>query len=160
MKKERNALLKRSSTIILRIALASLGLAVLALCVCVLPVGIREAAPYRPIFLMMYVSAVPFYIALYQAWKLLQAIDKDTAFAATSIQALRAIKWCAIVISTLYALSTPLLYHLADIDDAPGVLALGLVIIFAAVVVATFGAVLQVLLERAVTLKSENDLTV
>lgn len=54
----------------------------------------------------------------------------------------------------------PLFYIVAEADDAPGLIIIGLVIIFAATVVAVFAAVLQKLLKNAIAIKSENDLTI
>lgn len=76
------------------------------------------------------------------------------------MRALRNIKNCAIAISGLYALGMPLFYLVADKDDAPGIIAIGMIIIFASIVIAVFAAVLQKLLKEAIDIKSENDLTV
>ncbi|MNC71843.1 hypothetical protein D3C75_1228060 [compost metagenome] len=54
----------------------------------------------------------------------------------------------------------PLFYLMAEKDDAPGIIVIGLVIIFASMVIAVFAAVLQKLLKEAIELKLENDLTV
>ena len=54
----------------------------------------------------------------------------------------------------------PLFYLFAEIDDAPGVIFIGLVVPFASMVIAVFAAVLQRLLQEAIDIKSENDLTV
>ncbi|HOX41738.1 MAG TPA: DUF2975 domain-containing protein, partial [bacterium] len=77
-----------------------------------------------------------------------------------SVKALKNIKYCGIAIGLLYIASVPFLFVIADGDDAPGVFAIGLVIIFASIVVTTFAAVLQKLLHDAIDFKSENDLTV
>ncbi|EUJ36458.1 hypothetical protein PWEIH_13330 [Listeria weihenstephanensis FSL R9-0317] len=49
---------------------------------------------------------------------------------------------------------------LADKTDAPGIMIIGLILTFASIVIATFAAVLQRLLQEAISIKSENDLTV
>ena len=146
----------------MRAVVLILGAAVLALCVFVLPAVIGEISMdgYDPILLGMYVPAIPFFIALYQAWKLLSYIDKNKAFSDLSVKALKNIKYCAITISALYAAGIPYIFYVADKDDAPGVAAMGLVIIFASVVIAAFAALLQKLLQNAIEIKSENDLTV
>lgn len=142
--------------------MAFLGLAVLALCVFLLPLGIinDETGGYRYILLGLYVPAVPFFIALFQTFKLLHYIDHNEAFSDLSVSALKNIKYCAIAISTLFAAGMPYIFVVADRDDAPGVILLGLVIVFASVVIAVFATVLQRLLADALALKSENDLTV
>lgn len=87
-------------------------------------------------------------------------LDKNNAFSELSVRALKIIKYCAFTISILYTASLPFLYFIADEDDAPGLIVIGLVIIFASIVVAVFAAVLQKLLNNAIDIKSENDLTV
>lgn len=160
--------MKRGSTLFLKTVVILMGIPVFALCVIWLPMitrGIVENYPkweyvQYPVYVVMYASAVAFYIALYHTWKLLTYIDTNKAFSELSVTALKSIKHCAITISGLYVLNLPLLYILAEIDDAPGLILLGLIVIFASVVIAVFAAVLQRLLQEAIHIKSENDLTV
>lgn len=139
-----------------------IGAGVLTLCIFVLPrvIGSIDLGGYDPILIGMYVPAIPFFIALHQALKLLGFIDKNTAFSPLSVTALKNIKYCAITISGLYAAGMPYIFYVADKDDAPGVVAIGFVIIFASFVIAVFAALLQKLLQKAIDIKSENDLTV
>jgi hypothetical protein len=152
----------RGPTILLKAVIVLIGIAVLALCAILLPWGIvsTKVGNYRPILFGMYVPAIPFYIGLYQALKLLDYIDRNKAFSILSVKALGTIKYCAYIISALYAAGMPYIYYVADQDDAPGVVAIGLVIVGASFVVATAAAVFQRLLQNAVDIKSENDLTV
>ncbi|MCY7797326.1 DUF2975 domain-containing protein, partial [Bacillus spizizenii] len=83
------------------------------------------------VFVFLYVTAIPFYFALYQAFKLLSYIDKNKAFSNISVKALKNIKYCAVIISILFAAGMPFFYLMAEIDDAPGIIVIGLVIIFA-----------------------------
>ncbi|PTY82637.1 DUF2975 domain-containing protein, partial [Heyndrickxia sporothermodurans] len=112
------------------------------------------------VFIAFYASVIPFYFALYQAFKLLRYIDKNNAFSQNSVKSLEKIKYCAITISCLHILVLPLFYLFADKDDEPGVVIIGLVVPFASMVIAVFAAVLQKLLKEAIDIKSENDLTV
>lgn len=160
--------MKQGSTYFLRAVIFALGLGVLALCVFALPhlwrVGSEEfPIASRALFLIMiclYLTAIPFFIALWQALKLLSYIDKNKAFSELSVKTLRNIKYCAIAISGLYSANVPLLYPIADADDAPGLIIIGAAIACAPVVIAVFAAVLERLLQSAIDLKSENDLTV
>ncbi len=154
--------MKRQSTIFLRIVLGLIGATVLVLCVYVLPrtIGSIDLGGYDPILLGMYIPALPFFVALYQAWKLLDYIDQNKAFSTYSVGALKIIKFCGIIIAALYAAGMPWIFKVANKDDAPGVVAIGLVIIFASIVIATFAGVLKQLMQDALELKSENDLTV
>ena len=154
--------MKRGSTLFLKAVVVLMGLAVLAVCVFALPVAIKsgEAGGYTPILLGLYLPTIPFFIALYMALKLLGYIDENRAFSDLSVNVLKNIKYCGVAISAMFVLGLPYIFITAERDDAPGVIVLALVIIFASIAVATFAAVLQKLLRDALAIKSENDLTV
>lgn len=160
--------MKRGSTLFLKIAVILIGIPVLALYIFLVPEIASFAAELYPdfaymkhlVFVDFYATAIPFYFALYQAFKLLSYIDKNKAFSELSVKALKNIKYCAITISSLFVLGMPLFYIMAEIDDAPGIILIGMVMIFASMVIAVFAAVLQRLLQEAIHIKSENDLTV
>lgn len=154
--------MKRGSTLFLKFVIVLTGIAAFAVCIFVLPraIGPIDASGYDPILLSMYVTVVPFFIVLYQGLKLLNYIDKNTAFSESSVKALKYIKYCASLDSLLYAVGMPYIFYVADKDDAPGAVLIGLVFVVAPLVVAVFAAVLQKLLQNAIDIKSENDLTV
>jgi uncharacterized membrane protein YuzA (DUF378 family) len=163
--------MKRSSTLFLKLAVILMGIPVLALGIFVLPqianVAFGEAANGSKLAYMvfgiltvMYVSVIPFYVGLYQAFKLLSFIDKNNAFSQISVWALKKIKYCAIIISGLYVVILPFIFIIAEWDDAPGLVLIGVVIVGASMVIAVFAAVLQRLLQEAINIKTENDLTV
>jgi hypothetical protein len=154
--------MKKSSTLFLKLIISLIGILVLVLCIFVLPriIGPIELGGYDPILIGLYITAIPFFIALYQTLKLLNYIDQDKAFSVLSVKALSNIKYCAFAISAMYAGGMPYIFYVADKDDAPGVVALGLIIILASVVISVFAAVLQKLLQNAIDIKAENDLTV
>ncbi|MFS0774865.1 DUF2975 domain-containing protein [Neobacillus sp. 3P2-tot-E-2] len=158
--------MKQGTTLFLKLAVILIGLPVLALGIFGVPwlaknpVNPDYAHMLYPIVLGMYISAIPFYMALYQAFKLLGYIDKNEAFSEKSVKALNKIKKCAITMSILFVLIIPFVYLVADLDDAPGLIIIGMVPIFASIVISVFAAVLQRLLQQAIDIKSENDLTV
>ncbi len=154
--------MKKGSTLFLRGTIFIIGAGVLALCVTVLPMGLMtdKTGGYAPIIVGMYIAAIPFFIALYQSFKLLGLIDKGTAFSLLAVEALKVIKYCAAIISCLYVLGMPYIFIVADKDDAPGVVAIALVIIFASAVIGVFAALLEKLLQNVIEIKSENELTV
>ncbi|WP_425435904.1 DUF2975 domain-containing protein [Oceanobacillus senegalensis] len=115
---------------------------------------------YFGILFVMYISTILFYIALYQAFKLLSYIDKNRAFSEIFVRALKKIKHCAILISCLYVVGLPLVYLIEEWDDAPSLIIVGMVSVFASIVIAVFAAVLHKLLQEAIDIKSENGLTV
>jgi uncharacterized membrane protein len=158
--------MKQSSTIFLKIAVFLMGIPVLALSIFgVIQLTNNPASPeYRtilyPAVSIILVSIIPFFIALYQAFRLLNYIDKNKAFSIISVKALNKIKHCAITISALYVFMMPFVYMVAEKDDAPGLIIIGTIPIFASMVIAIFAAVLRKLLQEAIDIKSENELTV
>lgn len=119
-----------------------------------------EERDYLPIFTVLYFSAVPFLYGLYQSFKLLTLIDKNKAFSKLAISSLNRIKFSSLGISAIFTIDLPFIFKIADADDAPGLMLFALIIIFATFIVATFAAVLQKLLQNALEIKSENELTV
>ncbi|MFS0574790.1 DUF2975 domain-containing protein [Sporosarcina sp. 179-K 3D1 HS] len=160
--------MKQGSTLFLKTAVILMGIPILALCVFFVPGIANYSAELYPdqsyikyfVFIDLYAAAIPYYIALYQAFKLLSYIDKNIAFSDLSVTALKNIKYCGIAISLLFMAGLPLFYLIAERDDAPGLIVIAMVIAFASLVIAVFAAVLQKLLQEAIQIKSENDLTV
>ncbi|MFB5192356.1 DUF2975 domain-containing protein [Alicyclobacillus fastidiosus] len=160
--------MKQISTLFLKLAVILIGIPVLALCIFLVPRIGNFAGELYPdivyikslVLIDMYAAAIPFYFALYQAFKLLSYIDKNQALSELSVKSLKNIKYGAIAISTLYLLGMPIYYLMAERVDPPSFIPMGLVIIFASMVIAVFAAVLQRLLQEAIHIKSENDLTV
>lgn len=158
--------MKQGTTLFLKLAVMFIGIPILALCIFGVywvvnnPVDSNYIYIIYPILTSIYVSAIPFYIALYMAFRLLNYIDDNNAFSLLSVKALKNIKRCAITISGLYVIIMPFIYLLADKGDAPGLIIIGMIPIFASIVIAVFAAVLERLLKEAIDIKSENDLTV
>ena len=158
--------MERGTTLFLKVTVFLIGIPILALCIFWLPWIANEIAEHYPSFLLypaligLYGSAIAYFAALYQAFRLLSLIDKNNAFSDLAVRGLKNIKYCAITISILNVAVLPLLFLIAQEDDAPGLAAIGLVIPFASIVIAVFAAVLQKLLKNAIDIKSENDLTV
>lgn len=158
--------MKNVSTLFLRIVIALGGLFVLAFIVLVgsevIPEFIEQTPSwfFMPVLGALFLSALPFYFVLFQTFKLLHYIDTNQAFSKLSVKALKLIKYAATVMAVLYAVILPLLYVAAQADDAPGLLAFGIVLTGTAIVVATFASVLQLVLQSAIAIKKENDLTV
>lgn len=163
--------MKRGSTMFLKLAVILMGIPVLAMCIFLLPQiageaneaiekGSQLAYVVYGLLIVMYISVIPFYMALYQSFNLLSFIDKNQAFSDLSVRALKKIKTYALIISGLYVLALPFVYIMAEVDDAPGLIIVGMIPIFASMVIAVFAAVLQRLLKEAIDIKEENDLIV
>lgn len=160
--------MKRLSTLFLKIAIITIVLGVTTFCIFVLPTVWREVQPNFPsysyavyaVLIALYAAALPFYIACYNAWKLLKYINKGDTFTTKSVKTVRNIALSAGIICAIYIFALPFFYIWGDLDDAPGLIVIGMVLVGAPMIVAVFGFLLQKLLGEATELKSENELTV
>jgi len=109
----------------------------------------------------LYIASITFFTALYQAFKLLTYIGQNKVFTVEAVQTLKKIKYCGIVLCgfIFFAGLYIKIFHSKE-DDPAGFLALCFVTTFASIVVATAAAIFQKLLQSAVDMKTENDLTV
>jgi len=109
----------------------------------------------------IYLASIPFFVALYEAYKLLGLIGENKVFSRDSVKALMTIKYCAIILSISIVMAGLYIriFH-AEGDDPAGFIPLGTEATFISVVFATAVAVAEKLLQKAVDIKSENDLTV
>ncbi|MFQ3544476.1 DUF2975 domain-containing protein [Halobacillus rhizosphaerae] len=160
--------MKRGTTLFLKIAVILIGIPILAVCLFLVPKIGSFAGELYPdmaylkwlVLIDMYAAAIPFYFALYQAFKLLSYIDHNQAFSQVSVRALKNINICALTISALYLIGMPLYYLMQQKVDPPGITVIAFIIIFSSIVIAVFASVLQRLLQDAIQTKEENDLTV
>lgn len=158
--------MERVSTWFLKLTLLVFAIPIAAACIWGLPRLASDLNEHYegwavwPAIIGLYGAAIPYFMALYQAYKLLNYIDKNIAFSELSVAALKTIKYCAITISGLLVTIMPLMYVLADDEDAPGLILIGMAFVFAPLVIAFFAAVLQKLLKQAIDIQSENDLTI
>jgi hypothetical protein len=78
-----------------------------------------------------------------------------------SVRALRIIKFCALITATLILGAEAYIFiFVRGTDDVAGGVMMGAFIIFVSAVIATAAAVFERILQNAVDIKSENDLTV
>ena len=160
--------MKRSSTIFLQAVIVLIGIAALAFLLWEPHLEGRNAhaTPFEiyfkdPFLAFVYVASIPFFLALYQAFKVLGYAGQNKVFSPAAVKALRAIKFCAIaiicfvVVSVLFMpLSGP------DDEDGPQGVVMRILITFGSIVIATAAAMFERILQNAVDIKSENDLTV
>ncbi|GLX66816.1 DUF2975 domain-containing protein [Paenibacillus glycanilyticus] len=157
--------MKHASVLFLQLTVFLMGLPALAACV-IGVIGLLQNNPdqfpgkMHPTDIGFFVAVIPYFIALFQAYRLLGYIDKSIAFSELSVQALKKIKICGYSISLIFLVMEPVLYVEAMQEDAPGLIVLGLAVVFASFIIAVFAALLARLLHNAIQLQSENDLTV
>ncbi len=114
-----------------------------------------------PFILYGYVASIAFFVALYKAFRLLGYIGQNKVFSSSSVKTLKSIKYCAIILS-IFIVAAGLyirIFHNKD-DDPAGFLAICIVTTFACVVVATAAGIFEKMLQNALDMKSENDLTI
>ncbi len=158
--------MKRSSTLVLKIVILLIALGVLAGLLWFPQTEGRAAhldllSIYAdPFILYGYVAAIPFFIGLYQAFTLLNLIDANKAFSRRAVTTLKNMKLASLSLFVFIGLAVIYIRFLARGDDPAGPTMLGFCLALAFGVIATAAGVLQKLLQKAVMLKSENDLTV
>jgi hypothetical protein len=158
--------MKRGSTIFLQVVIVLLGVGVLALLLWEpnlegrnVNATLFEIYFKDPFLAYAYIGSIPFFVALYQAFKLLGYIRRNEIFSQRSVRALRTIKYCALAIIGFVAVSVIFMIF-GDRDDRPAGVFMRILITFPSIVVAIAAAVFERILQNAEDIKSENDLTV
>ncbi len=114
-----------------------------------------------PFLAYAYLASIAFFVALFQAFTLLGYIGQNKVFSLDSVRALRTIKRCAMALVAMIGGAVAYIFiAVRGKDDIAGGVAMGLLLIFVSAVIGTAAAVFERLLQTAVDMKSENDLTV
>lgn len=113
-----------------------------------------------PFIIYIYLASIPFFVGLYHAFNLLNFIDANKVFSQVAVNALKNMKIASLSLIGFIALAELYIRFFAHGDDPAGPTAFGIFASFAAIVIAAAAAVFQKLLQNAVDIKSENDLTV
>lgn len=159
--------MKRGSILFLQTLIVLVGLAVLAICIFVLPgMASRDAAAnpdtsylQYPFLIVSYLMASLFLFSIFQAFRLLTYVGANIAFSEHAVRALKVIRLCTLVVIGLVVAGT-LFVAFALEGDRAGAIALGLYATIAASGLGAFVAVLTRLVKNAADLKTEHDLTV
>lgn len=158
--------MKRSSTIFLQVVTVLIGIGALAFLIWEPHVEGRNKHAtvfemyFKDSFLaFVYIGSIPFFAALYQAFKVLGYAEQNKIFSQVAVKALRTIKYCAIAIIGFVVVSVVFMVF-SDPDDRPAGVFMRILITFPSIVVATAAAMFERILQNAMEIKSENDLTV
>lgn len=158
--------MKSGATLFLRAVLVLIGIGALAFLVVEPHFEGRNAhatlfAIYfkDPFLAYLYVASIPFFVGLYQAFKVLGYAGRNKEFLPSAVRSVRTIKYCAIALIGFVA-GAEVFIMFGNSDDRAGGVFMGVLILFASLVVATAMTVLERALQNAVDMKSENDLTV
>jgi len=159
-------LMKRSSTAFLQVVIVLIGIAALALLLWEPQVeGVNAHRTHLEIYFkdpflaFIYIGSIPFFVALYQAFKVLGYAGQNKVFSQAAVKSLRIIKFCALAIIGFVAVSVIFMIN-GDRDDRPAGLFMRVLVTFPSIVVAAAAAMFERVLQNAVDIKSENDLTV
>ena len=160
--------MKRGSTIFLQVVIVLVGIGALALMLWEPHLEGRNAHATTfeiyfkdPFLAYAYLASIAFFVALFQAFTLLGYIGQNKVFSLHSVRALRTIKYCAITLVAMIGAAVAYLFvAVRGEDDIAGGVAIGVFMMFISVVIGTAAAVFERLLQNAVDIKSENDLTV
>jgi hypothetical protein len=161
--------MKKGSTIFLQAVIVLIGIVVLAAMLWEphlegrnVHATLFEIYFNDPFLAFVYMGSIPFFVALYQAVKVLGYVGKKRTFSQGTVKALRTIKYCALVTAGAIVAADAFLMIAARSgnDDPAGAVMLGIIATFASIVIATAAAVFERVLQSAVDIKSENDLTV
>ena len=110
-----------------------------------------------PFLALVYIGSVPFFIALYQAIRVLQYAGQNTIFSPGAVKALRTIKYCALAIIGFVVVAEIFIMLNHGSDDPAGGVFIGVLITFGSIVIATAAAMFERILQSALEIKSEND---
>ena len=156
----------RRSSIFLQVVIVLIGIGVLALLLWEPQIEGRNAHATLfeiyfkdPFLAYAYIASIPFFVSLYQAFKVLGYAGQNKVFSQAAVKALRIIKYCAISIIGFVAVGE-IFIMLGNSDDRAGGVFMGILITFGSVVIATAAALFERVLQNAVDIKSGNDLKV
>jgi len=158
--------MKKGSTIFLQVVIVLIGIGALALLLWEPQIeGANAHATlfeiyFNPFIALVYIGSIPFFVALYQAVKVLGYAGQNKVFSQTAVNALRTIKYCAIAIIGFVVVEEIFIMLSYGSDDPAGGVFMGILITFGSIVIVTAAAMFERILQNAVDIKSENDLTV
>ena len=113
-----------------------------------------------PFLALVYVGSIPFFVALFQAFRVLGYAGQDKIFSPAAVTALRTIKYCALATIGFVVVEEVIIMLSHGNDDAAGGVFIGVLITLGSIVIAAAAAMFERILQNAVDIKSEHDLTV
>ena len=139
--------MKSSSALFLQVAIVLIGIGVLALMLWEPHIEGRNAHATTfeiyfkdPFLAYVYVGSTPFFVALYRAFGLFGHVRQDGAFSQVTVDALRAIKRCAMATLGFVAGGVVFIILFGDKDDRPAGVFMSLLVTVALSIIATAAA--------------------
>ena len=143
--------MKRGATIFLQVVIVLLGAGLLALLLWEPQVEGRNVHATQfeiyfkdPFLAYIYLAFVPFFIGLYQAFKIVGYARRNEIFFPHSVRALRIIKYCAMTTALFIVGAEAYIFiFVRGTDDVAGGVMMGAFIIFVSAIIATIAAVFE-----------------
>lgn len=139
--------MKRSSAYFLQVVLVLIGISALAFLLWEPHIEGRNARATLfeiyfkdPFLAYVYLGSIPFFVALYRAFGLFGRAGQNGAFSQVSVDALRAINRCALVLMGFVAGGVVIILLTGDKEDRPAGIFMSLLVTLAAGVMATAAA--------------------
>src|SRR5947207_11010024 len=127
--------MKKSSTVFLQVVIVLIGIGTVALLLWEPHIEGRnvhatlfEIYFKDPFLALVYLGSIPFFVALYQAFKVLGYAGQNKVFSPTAVKALRTIKFCAIAIIGFVVVEEIFIMLNHGNDDAAGGVFMGILI--------------------------------
>lgn len=159
-------MLRRSSAAFLQGVLTLIGFGALAFLLWEPHIEGRNATAtvievyfYDPFLAYAYVASIPFFVGLYHGFQFLGHAGKSQVFSPAAVISLRTIKRCSIAMIGFVAVGEMFIL-MNDSEDRAGGVFMGVMIAFCSIIVATASAMFEHILQKAVDLKTECELTV
>ncbi len=152
--------IKKGAATFLQVVIVALSIAALAIMIW-LPLTEGRATNLDllsiysdPFIVYGYLASIVFFVALYQAFKLLGYIGQNKIISLNSVKALMTIKYCAAMLSILVVLAALYIrtFHAKD-DDPAGFIAMCIVITFICIVIAITVAKFEKYLRNSLEVK-------
>lgn len=109
--------------------------------------GVDLSSPYAPYMLVIIISvyfiSVPYTYAFYITFRLLCLIESREFFTEQSTNYLTRIKKLAYLVAVFFTVDLPFIYIVADMDDAPGLVMIGLFLTIFSLAIGVFASVLS-----------------
>ena len=119
--------MKRSSTIFLQIIIVLIGIGALALLLWEPRIEGRNVHATNfeiyfkdPFLALVYIGSIPFFVGLYQAFKVLGYAGQNKVFSPAAVKALQTIKYCALTIIGFVVVEEIVIMLTHGYDDAYG----------------------------------------
>lgn len=100
-----------------------------------------------------FIGSTPFFVALHHAIKVLGYVRQNKTFSQATVNSLRIIKYCALALIGIVAVSAVFMIG-GDREDRPAGLFMRILVTFPSIIVATAAAMFERILQNAVDIKS------